>query len=212
MYNMLIIRNKGCIFCKGGSNMPLIIALKHNQHGFYFIEFLIIVSIFGLLAILLIPGLLTTKNKAHQEEKKQYIINKLHTVKLSLEKFHHHSGYYPICNLPVTDQSSPQFGTLKELLNHYSKLNKWLNQKISQPNRYYYYAPANTKISTITTFSLSQTKLDKKPLQGAQQFIIIYNGQHQYYKSNSYNSKVTSISKKETKAAQQNQLIKLLKF
>lgn len=192
--------------------MKLTTILNYKQQGFSLIELLLIIFIFGLLAILLIPGLIANKNQAQEEENKQQILHKLHTIKLGLELFHYKSGYYPVYNFPLSNQSITQMGTLQELLNHYSKLSEFIKEKITHPERYYYYAPANTKLSTITPFYPSQRELNKAPLTGAQKFIIIYDGQQQYYTINSYNSNLLSITKKDSTAAQQKQLKKLLKF
>ena len=192
--------------------MKLSLKDKHTQSGFSYLELLVVISIFGLLAILLIPNLVQTKNSAQEEKTEQQIINKLQTIKLSLEKFHYNYGYYPVYNFPLPQQSITKLATLKEILNHYSQLSQLLNSKLTEPEKYYYYAPANTDLVANNPFYPSQKLLAKEPFKGANQFLLIYNGVNKYYKLTSYSSSLTIKDKKDTKKALQKQLKSLCEF
>ncbi|MFO7820178.1 MAG: hypothetical protein R6V17_08095 [Halanaerobacter sp.] len=178
--------------------------MSHNykEQGFSYLELLIIISIFGLLVILLVPTLIQTKNPAQEKETEEKIISDLEDIKLSLEKFHYDKGYYPVYNFPLPQQAITKSGTLKELIAHYPQLAK-LEQKLVQPHKYYYYAPANANLKVKTPFYPSQKVLTDAPLKGAQQFILIYNSPQKYYKLSSYSSSLTIEEKKNTEKEKQ---------
>lgn len=178
--------------------------MSHNytEQGFSYLELLIIISIFGLLVIILVPNLMQTKNSAQERKIEQKIINNLEDIKLSLEKFHYDKGYYPVYNFPLPQQSITKSGTLKDIIAHYPQLSK-LEQKLVQPQKYYYYAPANTNLKVTTPFYPSQQVLTKAPLKGAPQFILIYNDAQKYYKLSSYSSSLTIEEKKNTEKEKQ---------
>jgi type II secretory pathway pseudopilin PulG len=171
----------------------------YHQRGFSLLELLLISSLIGLLAIILIPNLIETKNIAHQEENQQQMVHKLNKLKLSLEQFHFNSGYYPVYNLSVPDNPPFNYGTLEDILNNYPTLNKLIDFSINDPHNYYYYAPANIKSSPKKPYQPSRTILNDKPSKGANYFIVIYNGQNNYYKITSYSSDIITKQKEKTK-------------
>ncbi|MBM7555842.1 hypothetical protein [Halanaerobacter jeridensis] len=180
--------------------------------GFSYLELLIVISVFALLIILLVPPLIQTKNSAQKEEIDQQIIHQLQIIKLSLEKFNFNHGYYPVYNFPLPQQNNNKYATLKDITKHYPKLAKLLQNKIKEAEKYYYYAPANTNLVNSSPFYPSQEVLTQQPLKGANRFILIYNGNHKYYKLTSYSSSLTIKEKKDTNKKQQEQLKDLVKF
>ncbi|MGM0369851.1 MAG: prepilin-type N-terminal cleavage/methylation domain-containing protein [Bacillota bacterium] len=183
--------------------------IYYQQRGFSLLELLIISSLISLLAIILVPNLIETKNIAHQEEKQQQVTHKLNKLKLSLENFHFNSGYYPVYNLSVPDKPSLDYGNLEDIMDNYPALNKLIDFTINDPDNYYYYAPANIKFSPEKPYQPSRQILKDEPSKGANYFIIIYNGQSNYYKITSYSSDIITKQKEKPKQINKKRLNEL---
>ncbi|MGM0502427.1 MAG: hypothetical protein ACQERJ_07825 [Bacillota bacterium] len=185
---------------------------NYQQAAFSYLELLIIISILALLAAIIIPNLITSKNITQQENTSQQIKHNLNQVKLSLEEFRFNFGYYPVYNFPLAQQKKPELGTLKDIITYYPQLTKITALPNLDYNKYYYYAPASIDFSTATPFDPKLKQLQENPLQGANHFIIVYNGNDNYYKLTSYSSDVVIKAKKNNSTANNKLIISLFEL
>lgn len=82
--------------------------LRDHQKGFTLLELLIVIVIVFVLAVIIVPNLVSGPARARDSQRK----SDLRTIKTSLESYYNNNNSYPVSLQALTEGSSPYIKTL----------------------------------------------------------------------------------------------------